>query len=68
MNLLEISLVVAGVILLAVWVYLAWQFGIREALDIVRLLLMFVFFVVPYAILWFFYMGYCAIIGKRGKP
>lgn len=68
MNLLEISLVIAGVLLLAVWVYLAWQFGIREALDIVRLLLMFVLFVVPYAILWFFYMGYCAIAGKRGKP
>jgi hypothetical protein len=68
MNLLTISLVIAGSILLAVWGYAAWRLGIREALDIVRLLLMFAFFVVPYAVLWFFYMAYCAIIGKRGKP
>jgi hypothetical protein len=65
MNLLAISLVLAGFMLLAVWIFLAWRFGIRDSLDIVRLLLLFVFFVVPYAVLWFFYMGYCAIFNKR---
>ena len=65
MSALATSLWIAGGVLGVVWVCVACRFGFRESLDIIRLLLLFVFFVVPYAILWFFYMSYCAIFRKR---
>jgi len=65
MHLLATSLLIAGCVLLLVWIYIASRFGARESLDIVRLLLLFMFCVVPYAILWFFYMSYRAVFNKR---
>jgi hypothetical protein len=65
MNALTISLLIAGSALLVVWICIAWRFGTRESLGMMRLLLFSLFCVVPYAVLWFFYMSYYAILNKR---
>jgi hypothetical protein len=47
------------------WVGIACHLGFKESLGIARLVLIFVICVVPYAVLWFFYMFYYAILNKR---